>query len=219
MKRFAEYGVARSENIVNEAGRAGVPVDRVARGYTYNTSSNEFPSTRLDMPGNPFVKDVLEANQILEIGCGVGRNLPWIMDNTKAQYHGLDPNPVMLESFWKVTDTKYNDPNRVFLYDDINLLPPGMMFDVVFSVFVFQHLGYRSAPDVMNVTDITQRVMEHTRSGTVWILYEHQNEEPWIDRWIKENGVTPNVWMPRYHGLPEMLDRGDDAHLIIWKQP
>ena len=219
MKHFKEFGVAQSGNIVNEAHRANVPVDRVARGYTYTTRDDGFPPTNLAMPENPFVVEVLGAQNILDVGCGVGRNLPWIMEHTHARYHGLDPNPVMLENFWKVTDPKYKDPRRVELYDDIDLLPPGLQMDVVVVTFVFQHLGFRAPPDVMNVTDITRRIRDHTRRGTVWILLEHELEELWIRRWTTENNIKPDVFIPYYKGLPELLHRGDQSHLIIWKEP
>lgn len=216
MKRFEQYGIARAENILREAEYANVAVERVARGYTYNTNDNQFPSTRLDMVENPFVNEVKAAKNILEIGCGVGRNLPWIYENTDAIYWGVDPNPVMLDSFWKITDKKYDD--RTILMTDLCDIPIATTFDVVLSVFVFQHLGYRAPEGVMNVTDITQEIMKNTRSGTVWIVYEHEGEELWQARWFSENRIQPDVYIRNYRGLPELLDRGDGSHLIIWRQ-
>lgn len=215
MKHFAEYGVANSENIVREANVARVPVEKVARGFTYTTRDDDFPPTRLIWPDNPFNEAVKNAEVILDVGCGVGRNLPFIYDNTNANYIGLDPNPVMLEHFWTVTDRKYQT-DRVVLVQDINTIADSI--DVVVSTFVFQHLGFRAPNGVMNVTDITQKIMEHTHPGSVWILYEHEREEGWISRWMTENGVTPDVYVRDYTGWPELLHRGSDAHLIIWKQ-
>ena len=36
-------------------------------------------------------------------------------------YWGIDPNPVMLDSFWEVTDKKYQD--RAIIMPDFEQLP------------------------------------------------------------------------------------------------
>lgn len=220
-KRFEQYGVARADNIIREANAAKVELKYVARGFTYNTRDNQFPPTRLDMADNPFVADVLAAKHVLDVGCGVGRNLPWIMERTSAHYWGLDPNPVMLDSFWQITEPKPEWMLRSTLVDklDFDTYPIKPVFDVVVSTFVFQHLGFRAPEGVMNVTDITREILKYTRPGTVWILYEHESEEKWIGRWCAENNIRPQVWMPNYMGLPELTHRGADAALVIWKQP
>ncbi len=215
-KTLQEYGVARSDNIVGEARSRGMDIHRLARGYTYTTSDDGFPPTDLACD-NPFADNVLEAKNILDFGCGVGRNLPWVAENTDAIYYGLDPNPVMLENFWNVTDIKYNDGgvNLMASFDDI---PDGTMFDVVVSTFVMQHLGYRAPAGAMNVTDMTQEIMKYTREGTVWYLLEHEGEEQWFSRWFQENNVEPDVFIQNYEGQPDLLHRGNDAHLMIWRQ-
>lgn len=215
-KKLLEYGVSRSENIINEAKSAKVEEYLVARGYTYTMRDDSFPSTRLANDNNPFNDDVLVAKNILDFGCGVGRNLPWIYENTEATYYGIDPNQVMLDNFWVVTDKKYKD--RTVLMSDFSELPDGLIFDMVVSTFVFQHLGYRSPEDAMNVTDMTQKIMQYTRKGTIWFLLEHEGEESWLDRWFTENDIEPDVFELNYTGLPEMTHRGTAAHLIIWKQ-
>ena len=215
-KKLLEYGIASSEGIIKHAAKAGVPNSRVARGHTYTMRDDQFPSTRIANKDNPFNDDILAAKNLLEIGCGVGRNLPWICENTKATYYGIDPNQVMLDSFWIITDDKYKD--RTVLMLDFSELPDGIVFDVVVSVFVFQYLGYRAPDGAMNITDITQKIMQYTRKGTIWFLLEHEREESWLNRWFDENGIEPDVLKLNYVGLPEMTHRGSDANLVIWKQ-
>ena len=215
-KKLLEYGVSRSENIINEAKSAKVEEYLVARGYTYTMRDDSFPPTRLANDDNPFSDAILAAKNILDFGCGVGRNLPWIYENTEATYYGIDPNQIMLDNFWVVIDKKYKD--RTVLMSDFSELPDGLIFDMVVSTFVFQHLGYRSPEDAMNVTDMTQKIMQYTRKGTIWFLLEHEGEESWLDRWFTENDIEPDVFELNYTGLPEMTHRGTAAHLIIWKQ-
>lgn len=223
MKELKEYGVATSEKIIEEAGERSIDLDgreitvpRVARGFTYTTKDDEFPSTDLTCD-NPYAEDVLSAKNILDFGCGVGRNLPWIAENTNAIYYGLDPNQVMLDNFWKVTDQKYTD--MAFLLKSFDDIPEGMVFDVVVSTFVMQHLGYRAPEGSMNVTDMTQEIMKYTREGTIWFLLEHEMEEPgWLDRWFTENDIEPHVFIMNYGGQPDLIDRGQYSHLVIFKE-
>jgi SAM-dependent methyltransferase len=215
-KKLLEYGISRSENIKREAEKENVEVSAVARGFTYTMRGDQFPPTRLANDDNPFNEDILKAKTILDFGCGVGRNLPWIYDCTPATYYGIDPNPVMLDNFWVITDERYKD--RTVLASDFSELPDGIVFDVVVSVFVFQHLGYRAPDGAMDITDITQKIMQYTKTGTIWFLLEHELEESWLDRWFTENEIEPDVFKLNYRGLPEMTHRGWDAHLVIWKQ-
>lgn len=215
-KKLIEFGVSASPNIVIEATKTNREVSEMARGYTYTTRDDGFPPTNLGCAVNPFINDILNAMNILDFGCGVGRNLPWIAENTGAMYYGLDPNPVMRESFWKVTDRKYE--KRATLMASFEEIPEGMVFDVVVSTMVMQHLGYRAPAGAMNVTDMTQKIMEHTREGTIWFVLEHEREEHWMARWLDENNINPDVFELNYVGLPELTHRGSDSHLVIWKE-
>lgn len=215
-KILKEFGVSKSENILAEAKGSGVDVRAVARGYTYTTRDDEFPPTPLTFEGNPFNDEILAAKNILDFGCGVGRNLPWIAENTDAIYYGLDPNPVMLEQFWHVTDQKYG--NMAFLLKSFEDVPKDVVFDVVVSTYVFQHIGYRTPDDVMNSTDLTQEIMKHTRKGTIWFLLEHEQEESWLDRWFTENKIKPDFFELNWSKMPELTHRGIDAHLVMFKE-
>jgi cyclopropane fatty-acyl-phospholipid synthase-like methyltransferase len=218
-KRLEEYGVCTSAKIVAEAEKAKVSVTKVARGYTYTTKDDKLPPTPLAFEGNPFNDEIRAAKNILDFGCGIGRNLPWIFENTDAIYYGLDPNPVMLENFWKVQDPEQINVQGVFLLKSFEDIPKNMVFDVVVSTFVFQHLGYRATEGVMDVNDMTQEIMKHTRPGTIWFLHEHEAEEQgWLDRWFTDNGIEPDFFELNWTGMPELTHRGHDAHLVLWRQ-
>jgi cyclopropane fatty-acyl-phospholipid synthase-like methyltransferase len=189
-----------------------------AASHTYMTRDAQLVPTPLIFGDNPYNKDVEKASIILDLGCGIGRNLPWIMANTSASYIGLDPHPDMHKYFWDVQDEKWKD--RVTLVKDFTELATaldGKAIDVVVCTFVFQHIGFRPPEGQMNIADITVETRKLTTPSAVWIMYEHDGEEDWIGRWITETGVFPQVYMRNYDRIPELSHRGNH-HLILWKE-
>ena len=186
-----------------------------ARGNTYTTREDFFPPTPLAFAANPYNDLVISAKYVLDIGCGVGRNLPWVMTSTTAHYYGLDPNTSMLKYFWEIQDKNWQP--RTTLATSFDEFPTDIKFDVVVSTFVFQHIGYRTNENQMNIDDITQEAMKRSKPGTIWILYEHDGEEQWIDRWFYNNKIEPDVYIRDFNGIPELTHRGPH-HLIIWAQ-
>lgn len=206
-----------------------------ARGYTYNTRDNEFPPTPIFSTINPFNDTIRAAKNVLEIGCGVGRNLPIIMEETTAHYYGVDPNDDMTKYFWDIQPDKWKD--RVTLCKTFEELPPEIKFDFVMVTFVFQHIGFRPPFGQMNVADITLQAMKYTTNGTVWFVLEHEREEIWQQRWMDMCGITPTVYFkpggdyydygdgsrPTVGKLPypefiSMTHRGNDNNLIIFQE-
>ena len=167
-------------------------------------------------PGSPYNEEIKNCKNVFEIGCGIGRNIPWWMENTSANYFSVDPNTYMLQYVFdndlgigKVFKENWKD--RVYVATDFDDVICNKTFDVVISTFVFQHLGYRF-PNT--VDEITQSIKKQTRPGTIWILVEHEWEEPgWIERWAKNNGFDPfdlyiknyNVEPWTYRGLHDLI--------------
>jgi hypothetical protein len=215
MKKFVPYGIA---------GREFSDADS-AKQYTY-TKGNEhyadgsfaWPSTKLIHPGNPFNDEIFWAKNILEIGCGCGRNMPWVMEGTEAHYWGIDPNPDMLKYFWDLNDQNKHG-HRVHLCKDFSVIPQDIKFDVVFSVFVFQHLGFRTPANGMNVVDITREAMKHTRDGAIWWVFEHEREEPgWVHRWLTELDIQPEYWRDDVDWFEYLNHRHCPSTLVIFKE-
>lgn len=211
----------KSEKKLERYGVAGIDFESVekAMAYTYDTTSKTFPSTELIFKENPFNPQIKSAQKILEIGCGVGRNLKWIMDNTDADYYGVDPNDSMLNYFWDVNDSKYK--GRTFLHRNFDKLAD-IKFDVIISTYVFQHITYRPQPPEMNIDDITQELFKLAHTETVFLFVEHDKEEPgWIERWFATNGIIPDVYIKNWTvkgrcSQPHQCDRGGHD-LIIFK--
>ena len=217
MHKLKKYGVA-DKNYVNA---------QEAKGDTYTRLDGSFPPTNLACSENPFKTELQTAKFLLDLGCGVGRNLPWIMENTSAVYIGLDPNTTMTEYFWQVQEergySKQAWEDRVFIYNEFEQIPNIVKFDYVVSTFVLQHLGYRyEVPGGLNITGITKNVREKCNAGAVWFALEHDSEEDWIPTWTAECGITFETYLRCYKGLPEGTDRDHTApsgghHLMIFK--
>lgn len=200
---------------------------RDARGETYTTRTDGFPPTPFISSINPFNDEIFNSKNVLEIGPGVGRNLPFIMEQTSAHYYGVDPNEGMLAHFWEVQDTKWKD--RVTLCKSFEELPENVKCDFVIVTFVFQHIGYRPPAGQMNVADITKAAMKHTTNNAVWFVLEHEREEVWQHRWMQDCNIKPAVYFicgGNYAGggqipYPEfesMTHRGNDNNLIIFQE-
>jgi len=198
-----------------------------ALGHTYTTKDGGFPPTPFISDINPYNQDILDAKFVLEIGCGVGRNLPFIMEHTNAQYYGVDPTEEMTQYFWEVQDKKWQD--RVTICKSFNDLPEDIKFDFVIVVFVFQHIGFRPKYGQMNVVDITLEAMKYTCDETVWFVLEHEREEMWQEEWLQQCNITPAVYYKPngdhtdggtipYPEFEIMTHRGNDNNLIIFKE-
>ena len=216
MHKLKKYGVA-NKDYTNAYD---------AKGDTYTRLDGSFPPTNLACAENPFVTELQSAKFILDFGCGVGRNLPWIMENTDAVYIGLDPNTNMTDYFWEVQNergySKEDWEGRVFVFNEFEEIPTSVKFDYVVSTFVLQHLGYRyEVPEGLNITGITRSVKEKCNPGAVWFALEHDSEEDWIPTWIEECDITFETCIRSYKGLPELTDRDHTAngghHLMIFK--
>jgi len=184
-----------------------------AKFYTYLTDKGEHIPTPIINDDNPFNNEIINSNNILEIGCGVGRNVQYLLDNTNSNYIGVDPNREMTRWFWDVVDKS----DRVKLFNDLNL---DTEIDVVLSILTFEHIGYRTPNNIMDIRDITFEIMEYTHPGTIWVLVEHEVEEPgWIDRWCGDFNINPDVRIKNWSRFPELNHRPNSNYdFIVWKQ-
>jgi SAM-dependent methyltransferase len=217
MNKLKKYGVA-DKNYSNA---------EEAKGDTYTQMDGGFPPTNLACKENPFIQELQNAKYILDLGCGVGRNLPWILENTTAIYVGLDPNTTMTEHFWEVQATRGYEKEawqeRVIVCNDFSEIDSEIKFDYVVSTFVLQHLGYRyEVAEGLNITGITKEVRSRCNPGAVWFALEHDSEENWIPIWAGECDLSFEVYLRSYKGLPELTERDHTApngghHLILFK--
>lgn len=196
-----------------------------AKGDTYTQIDGTFPTTNILCKDNPHKQEFIESKYVLDFGCGVGRNLRAVLENTNAVYVGVDPNKTMLSYFWETQKqlgiNEDDVKNRVLLFDSLDNIPKDIMFDYVISTFVMQHLGYRYG-ETYDLDTITDKIKERTHSKAVWFLLEHDSEEDWIERWLLSNNIKLEVFIAGYKGLPELCERdyttnGSGHHLMIFK--
>ncbi len=140
--------------------------------------------------GHKYDNQILQAKKIFEIGCGLGRNLEWIMKNTKANYYGVEPNDTVLTHFWEYeSNLEYKE--RVYLSNSFNEEIKKHKFDIIVCMFVFQHIGYRTTniKNAMDIDEITHEILPMTTKDTLWFLVEHEHEEAnWQAKWIMNSG-------------------------------
>ncbi|MFP4521561.1 MAG: FAD-dependent monooxygenase [Fibrobacterota bacterium] len=166
---------------------------------------------------NPFASRMLDSKVVLDFGCGSGRNAPWVFENTGAFYLGIDPNPYMTGHFWDNNDKKYS--RRAYItnsFDERVRYYEGKV-DLVLTTFVFQHIGFRPSGDVMNISDLTSRIKKLMKKDSIWVLYEHENEEKWVERWLLENDLklllqVRDVYVPDHSSSDR---RGRHDFLIV----
>lgn len=218
MKVLKKFGVASKDYDNAE----------IARADTYTRADGSFPPTNIACKENPHVDKLKTAKYILDFGCGVGRNLPWIMNNTSATYVGIDPNTNMTQYFWDVQEQEGHDvtswKDRVILINEFSELDETIRFDYVITTFVLQHLGYRYIViNGLDLTEITQQILSKMNDGAVFFSIEHDSEENWIPRWLADNNIQLDVYIRSYKGLPELTERDHCApngghHLLIFRK-
>ena len=106
----------------------------IAKGYFDKWSKGHLTVPRL------YAKIPLNKNsEILEIGCGHGRQLTYFMDHYKNVY-GIDVSKTVIEIARK------NCSNAIIrTYDGVNIPYSDNTFDFVTSVFVLQHMKKEQA--------------------------------------------------------------------------
>jgi SAM-dependent methyltransferase len=190
-----------------------------AMSSTYTTRDSGYPSFPLSFDANPHSDECLKAKKVLDLGCGIGRNLKWIMENTEAHYYGMEPNKSMSQFFWDWNDEKYKD--RVTIVSSWEELS-GIEFDVMLSTFVLMHITYNVPTDVWNVSDIVDEMKKHANKETIWVMFEHDNEYGgWQEKMFAECGITPEVHIRHFKEIESQTHRdefgGGGHNLIIWK--
>lgn len=173
-------------------------------------------SSSIMIPQNPFNEKIQKAKHILEIGCGFGRNIPGIMENTSANYYSIDPNEKITSYLWDYVDSKYK--SRVYIANSFDEKITSTKFDVVFDTYTLHHLNKIPNADTMDLDDITQKVLESCHKDTIWVMIETENEKPnWISEWAKKHNFTLSVFIRDYLDYPEVNETVKNINFVAFK--
>ena len=103
---------------------------------------------------------------ILEFGCGVGRNLPFLQQEFKdAKIYGSDISKESLEI------AKQNNPNITFIHDE-EMKQYINKFDLIFIAGVYHHI----APDLRK--SVTEKIVTLLNQNGKLICFEHNPYNP-----------------------------------------
>ena len=87
-----------------------------------------------------FASDVKKGAHVLDVGCGNGKLVPWLLEKDISSYTGIDLNP----EFIRIAKERYLADACTFLEGDIltlNTMSLGkQQFDVVLCIAVLHHL-------------------------------------------------------------------------------
>jgi len=120
-------------------------------------------------------KYIPNANRILEFGCGIGRNLPYLIEAyPQAQLYGYDISHKSLQI------AQENNPQVKFIYEIRELENMVNFFDVIFVAGVYHHVP----PDERDfVTLLIYKILQH--HGKV-IIFEHNPYNPITRKLVRE---------------------------------
>lgn len=129
---------------------------------SYKKISRPFSDTRNRVwtDCTAFEHVVKRGARVLDVGCGNGKLVPWLMERGVSSYVGIDLNP----NFIKIASDRYADSHVAFVEGDLLTLDEykalrGKSFDVVLCIAVLHHLPSESMR-VKALTNLKQRVAQ-----------------------------------------------------------
>ncbi|MDO8659932.1 MAG: class I SAM-dependent methyltransferase [Candidatus Parcubacteria bacterium] len=128
--------------------------------------------------------------KVLEIGCGCGRNAQFFLNETDhIKYYGFDSSELSLKcfkknSFWDFTNKK----DRFYVSNNIDEIIFGQKYDLIFSTYVLQHIGFSTDLSVWDAFYITKELWNNLNIGGYFMIYELcQGQNCWDPiRWKRE---------------------------------
>ena len=152
-------------------------------GYEWNKYKKILPNYELQFINwiSPLTKKEFYNKNVLDAGCGMGRNSYWVALYGAKKVIGFDYNMLSIN----VAKENLKIFNNVeILYDSIYKINYKEEFDIVFSIGVIHHLQYPS--------EAIKKLIQATRSGgriLIWV-YSYEGNE-WITKYI--NPIRKNI--------------------------
>jgi cyclopropane fatty-acyl-phospholipid synthase-like methyltransferase len=149
--------------------------------------------------------------KILEIGCGWGRNAQFFKDMQNVNYFAFDTSPTSLELFRKQGFSE----DRFYTSLDIDDTILSQEYDLIFSTYVLQHIGYPDSTAGMNANEILDKVCPTLKSDGCMFFHElWQGQNNWQPFRLIQHLNTKDFNASTLGSVK--LDGGDgDAHDLI----
>lgn len=140
-----------------------------------------------DIYGEEFID---KSKKVLEIGFGCGRNAQFFMNETNnIDYYGFDISAVGFKHF----NAQGFPKDRYYISLDIDEKILSQKYDLIFSTFVFHHIGFNSDESVYDANRITQKLLPTLKNGGYWVSYEGRTGDngwrcpPWYETCFSHN--------------------------------
>lgn len=159
--------------------------------------------------------DLLERQscKVLEIGCGWGRNAQFFKDKENVNYFGFDPSETSRRYFEKLGLPK----ERFYLSHEIDETILNKKYDLIYSVYVLQHIGWPT--DGRNTaTSVIEALIPCLKKNSMMLFYElDSGQHGWSASGFMDVMKGKGFNVVRHERLP--IDEGNDPHdLMIVKQ-
>lgn len=117
---------------------------------------------------------------VLEIGSGWGRNAQYFRDKQNVKYFGFDPSETSRAYFDKLNLPK----ERFYLSHEIDNTILEQKYDLIYSVYVLQHIGWPT--DGRNTaTSIIETLIPTLKENSFMLFYElHQRTKWLVNKWF-----------------------------------
>ena len=159
---------------------------------TYETISNEFSETRAYVWQcvKDYTKLINKNNDVLEIGCGNGKNIKYILNNVDCKMIGVDTCQNFVDMCKSHNFNVYN--NNI-----LNLQFDNSSFDNMLCIAVFHHL--LSEQDQIQAMNEILRVMKNGATGiiTCWATEQPELNQNEIKKFKFHEGINVVPWKGR----------------------
>ena len=159
------------------------------------TVEDGYDNMDLDVPGIIIRLKEMQPQSILEVGCGFGRNLPYIYDAVMSvtRVVGIDHSPTMIENSKKhIGDYERDTGHKIeMVVGNAKELPfKDNEFDVIFTHACLTHIPPEDIPQVQSeISRVAKKWILHVERFAY--LYEHPNLHRWshlLPPYYLENG-------------------------------
>lgn len=146
--------------------------------HAYDTPTNFRQKILTDYYGDLIDK----ASNVLEIGCGWGRNAQFFRKENHINYFAFDASSAALKFF----DLLKLPKNRFFVSQTINKKILEREYDLIYSTLVLQHIGFKTSNDQIDSEDIANMLLPSLKVGGFWVSYELN---------VGQNNWNPDLWL------------------------